>query len=75
MYVPVVAVTESGLVADIRGGLNMAEEYNTVGLHHIVEYATNSAGIAIRRIYMPWPGSLTENTLRAEHGLTERKAY
>ena len=66
--------TNNGLVADIRGELNMAEEYGTVGLSHVVEYPA-VAGVGVRRLYIPWPGSLNENTLRAEQMLTKRTEY
>ena len=72
--------TKGELAADIRydadgNRLNISEEYNTVGLHYIVEYPNSIGGIAIRRISIPWPGTLTENTLRTENGLNERIAY
>ena len=67
--------TNTGLAVDIRGDLNISEEYNTVGLYHVVEYPAVGNGSAIRRFYIPWKGALTENTLRAEQGLTNRTAY
>lgn len=71
----VYSYTNTGLAVDIREDLNASDEYNTVGLYHVVEYPAVGNGIAIRRFYIPLPGSLNENTLRAEHGLTNRTAY
>lgn len=67
--------TNTGLEVDIRGDLNVSEEYNTVGLYHVVEFPANDEGFNYRRFYIPLPGALTENTLRAEHGLNSRIAY
>ena len=72
--------TNKGLVMDDRYNangdkLNISEEYNTVGLAHVVEFPNPNGVYAFRRFYLPWPGSLTENTLRAEQGLNKRTAY
>lgn len=67
--------TNKGLAIDIRGNLNVSEEYNTVGLYYVVEYPAVGNEIPTRKFYVPLPGSLTENTLRAEHGLAKRMAY
>ncbi|MBU5451519.1 RHS repeat-associated core domain-containing protein, partial [Acetivibrio sp. MSJd-27] len=72
--------TNNGLIADIRydnngNRLNISEEYNTVGLYHIVGYPNPVGSSMIYRFYIPWPNSLTENTLRAEQGLNKRIAY
>lgn len=72
--------SDGSLVADIRtdsngNNLNMSEEYNTVGLPHIVELPNPDDDFPLRRFYIPWPGSITENTLRAEQGLSKRTAY
>ena len=65
----------SELVADIRENLSVSEEYNTVGLAHIVEYSNFQNGHTYRRFYLPMPGALTENALRTEQKLTLRTAY
>ena len=67
--------TSTGLMADIRGDLNMQEEYKTVGLFHVVAYPTHIGSITLPMFYIPWLGSLTENALRAEQGLSRRTAY
>ena len=67
--------TDEGLVADIRNDMNMSEEYNTTGLYHVVELPNPNGDMAIRKFHIPWPGSFTENALRAEHGLRNRVAY
>ena len=67
--------TDVGIIKNVRGDLNVSEEYNTVGLPHIVEYPNPNGGLAIRRFYLPYPGVLSENELRLENGLNKRIAY
>jgi len=48
------------LTRDKRNGLNMSEEYNTVGLHHIIEFNYPNTGIITRKFYVPSSNALTE---------------
>ena len=66
---------DTELVEDRRGLLNVSEEYNTTGLYYIVETPNPNGALAIRKFYVPRPGTLTENALRAEQGLKRRTAY